>query len=84
LFAPENGAIFSKMNRIKDFVEWQLFGVCSRMGERMGIGSGVIRKYFIYISFFTLGSPVIFYFIAAFWINWKQHFFSNWRNPIRE
>jgi phage shock protein PspC (stress-responsive transcriptional regulator) len=54
------------------------------MGERLGIASGVIRKYFIYISFFTLGSPVIFYFIAAFWINWKQHFFSNWRNPIRE
>ncbi len=72
------------MNRFKDFVEWQLFGVCSQIGERLGISSGVIRRYFIYISFFTMGSPVIFYFIAAFWINWKQYFFSKWRNPIRE
>jgi phage shock protein PspC (stress-responsive transcriptional regulator) len=72
------------MNRIKDFVEWQLFGVCSRLGEKFGIASTIIRKYFIYISFFTMGSPVILYFIAAFWMKWKQYFFAQRRNPIRE
>ncbi len=40
--------------------------------EKMGIATSVIRKYFIYISFLTLGSPVIFYLFFAFWINIKN------------
>ena len=39
------------MNKFKDFIEWHVFGVCSAIGERMGIATSTIRKNFIYISF---------------------------------
>lgn len=71
------------MNRFKDFIEWQVFGVCTAIGERMGIATSVIRRYFIYISFLTLGSPVIFYFFIAFWMNIKNYIQSSRRNPLR-
>ena len=45
------------MNRIKHFVEWHVFGVCTAIGDKMGIATATIRKYFIYISFMTMGSP---------------------------
>ena len=49
------------MNKIRNFIEWHVFGVCTAIGERMGIATSVIRRYFIYISFLTFGSPIIFY-----------------------
>jgi phage shock protein PspC (stress-responsive transcriptional regulator) len=71
------------MKRFKQFVEWQVFGVCSYIGEKMGIASATIRKYFIYISFLTMGSPVIIYLFVAFWMNIKQYILSARRNPLR-
>lgn len=71
------------MNKLRDFIEWQLFGVCSYIGEKMGIATGTIRKYFIYISLMTMGSPVIFYFFIAFWMNIKAYIFNAKRNPLR-
>ena len=71
------------MNKIKHFIEWQVFGVCTAIGEKMGIATSVIRKYFIYISFLTLGSPVIFYLFLAFWMNIKNYIQSSRRNPVR-
>jgi hypothetical protein len=71
------------MNRFKQFVERQVFGVCSAIGEKMGIASTTIRKYFIYISFLTIGSPLIIYLFVAFWMNVKRYIFSARRNPLR-
>lgn len=71
------------MNKVKDFIEWQVFGVCSYVGEKMGIATSVIRKYFIYISFLTLGSPLIFYLFIAFWMNIKNYIQNTRRNPIK-
>ena len=71
------------MNKLKDFIEWKLFGVCSAIGEKMGIAPSRIRTWFIYISFLTLGSPLIVYFILAFWMNMKRYILSARRNPIR-
>lgn len=71
------------MNRIRHFIEWNLFGVCTFLGERLQISTSTIRKYFIYISFLTLGSPVLFYFFIAFWMNVKQYVWYSKRNPIR-
>jgi len=71
------------MRNLKHFIEWQLFGVCTRIGEAMGISTFTIRKYFIYISCMTLGSPVVFYFIVAFWINLKRYMLQARRNPLR-
>ncbi len=74
---------FTSMNRLKQFVEWHVFGVCSAIGERMGVATSVIRKYFIYISFLTIGSPIIVYLFVAFWLNVKRYIFmakrSSWR-----
>ena len=71
------------MNRLKHFIEWHLFGVCTAIAERMGIATTTIRKYFIYLSFITMGSPVIVYLFLAFWMNVKQYIFNGRRNPIR-
>jgi phage shock protein PspC (stress-responsive transcriptional regulator) len=71
------------MNRFKDFIEWKLFGVCSRIGEILGIPPISIRKYFIYISFLTMGSPVIIYIFLAFWMNVKHYVLNARRNPLR-
>ena len=71
------------MNQLKDYIEWQAFGVCAALGEKMGIATTRIRMWFIYISFLTLGSPVIIYMIAAFWLNIKRYIFAARRNPLR-
>lgn len=51
---------------IKAFFEKQTFGVCAWWGNRLGIAPSRIRIYFIYISFATLGSLLLPYFMMAF------------------
>ena len=70
------------MKRFKHFIEWQVFGVCTAVGERIGIATSTIRKYFIYITFLTMGSPVIIYFFVAFWMNIKRYILNARRNPL--
>jgi phage shock protein PspC (stress-responsive transcriptional regulator) len=48
------------MNKFKSFVEWNAFGVCSAIGNRMGIATSRIRLYFIYASLLTMGSRLLF------------------------
>lgn len=71
------------MKRLKDFIEWQAFGVCAAIGEKLGIATERIRMWFIYISFLTLGSPLIIYMVMAFWMNMKRYIFAARRNPVR-
>lgn len=71
------------MNRLRRIIEWNVFGVCTYLGEKFRISTNTIRKYFIYISFLTLGSPLLFYFIIGFWINIKQYIWFTRRNPLR-
>jgi phage shock protein PspC (stress-responsive transcriptional regulator) len=71
------------MYKIKNFIEWQVFGVCTAIGERVGIATAVIRRYFIYLSFITLGSPIVFYLFMAFWLNIKNYIRNSRRNPVR-
>jgi len=61
------------MKKLQFFVENQAFGVCSRLGELLGISSNIIRMYFIYASFIALGSPIIVYLAMAFWMNVKKY-----------
>jgi phage shock protein PspC (stress-responsive transcriptional regulator) len=71
------------MNRFKYFVEGRIFGVCSFVGEKLGISPGIIRIYFIYTSFIAITSPVIIYLVLAFWINLKKYL--TWKkNPVWE
>lgn len=71
------------MNRLRNFIEWQAFGVCSALGSRMGLATSRIRTWFVYISFLTLGSPVIIYAILAFWMNMRRYMLAARRNPLR-
>lgn len=61
------------INSIKDFFEKRAFGVCTFLGERLQMRSSVIRLFFIYTSFLTIGSPLIIYMILAFWIKMKSY-----------
>jgi phage shock protein PspC (stress-responsive transcriptional regulator) len=71
------------MNKLREFIEMQAFGVCSAIGEKLGIATSRIRMWFIYISFLTMGSPVIIYMILAFWMNIKRYILSAKRNPLK-
>ncbi len=70
------------INRFRYLLEYRLFDVCSAMGNRLGISIQCIRMWFIYISFFTFGSPIIIYFILAFWREMKSYITRASRNPI--
>ena len=69
------------MNKLKNFIEWQAFGVCAAIGEKLGIATSRIRMWFIYISFLTMGSPIIIYMVIAFWLNMKKYMNAARRNP---
>jgi phage shock protein C len=57
----------------KSLIEQTAYGVCTKIGEKIGLSTRRIRVFFIYTSFLTLGSPVIVYMILAFWINMKNY-----------
>lgn len=61
------------MQNIKYLLERSAFGVCSYLGEKMGIATTRVRMYFIYLSFVALGSPIIIYLFVAFWLNVKRY-----------
>lgn len=76
---PTNGQ-FERLNaqnvmvkRIQDFFEQNAFGVCTRLGEKLGMSISAIRLFFIYASFLTFGSPVIVYLALAFIMNFRKH-----------
>ncbi|TVR76930.1 MAG: PspC family transcriptional regulator [Saprospirales bacterium] len=58
----------------KDLIHRSAFGVCSYIGNKIGIASSRVRIYFIYLSFLTLGSPLIVYLFVAFWLDVKRLF----------
>lgn len=59
--------------KIQHFFEQHAFGVCTRLGEKLGIATSSIRLFFIYSSFLTFGSPVIIYLGLAFIMNIRRH-----------
>lgn len=71
------------MNKLRSLIELNVFGVCAWLGERFQISTSTIRKYFIYISFLTMGSPVIVYFFLAFWMNLRDYIWAARRNPLK-
>jgi phage shock protein C len=61
------------VRRIQSFFEEHAFGVCTRLGEKLGIATSSIRLFFIYTSFLTFGSPVLIYLGLAFIMNMRRH-----------
>lgn len=62
------------INSIRHWFETKAFGVCQWWGDKLGINSNKVRMYFIYLSFFTFGSPIILYFVMAFVLENKNYF----------
>ncbi len=78
LLYPQQNII---MNRLRSFLEWNAFGVCSSIGERLNIAPSRIRQYFIYTSVLTMGSPILIYIILAFTKNIKNFIQSSKEIP---
>jgi phage shock protein C len=53
-------------DKVLSFFQRQAFGVCSWWGQKLGIDPARIRLSFIYISFATLGSPILIYLFMWF------------------
>ncbi|HMQ05728.1 MAG TPA: PspC domain-containing protein [Saprospiraceae bacterium] len=62
------------MQFFRDLIEKSFFGVCQYIGNKIGVSISQVRLYFIYISFVTMGSPVIIYLFIAFWLNIRKYF----------
>lgn len=60
-------------NKVQPIVERYSFGVCSYLAQKWQLDESKVRLYFIYSSFVTFGSPVIFYLFTAFWLNIKRY-----------
>lgn len=61
------------VDNIQDFFEVHAFGVCTKLGEKLGVATTSIRVFFIYTSFLTFGSPILVYLALAFIINIRKH-----------
>jgi len=61
------------MDLLRNKVERVAFGVCAWLADRMGIQRRRVRMYFIYLSCLSLGSSVLFYLFAAFWLNVREY-----------
>jgi phage shock protein PspC (stress-responsive transcriptional regulator) len=59
-------------DRIQHFFETYAFGVCTRLGEILGVATSSIRLFFIYASFIAIGSPVLIYLSLAFILNIRK------------
>ncbi|WP_236676118.1 PspC domain-containing protein [Chryseolinea lacunae] len=60
-------------DKIQLFFETHAFGVCTHLGEKLGVATSSIRLFFIYTTFITFGSPVIIYLSLAFVMNMRKH-----------
>ena len=61
------------MDLFRNKLERSAFGVCGWLADRMGIQRRRVRVYFIYLSCLSLGSSLLFYFFAAFWLNVREY-----------
>ncbi|HNQ60991.1 MAG TPA: PspC domain-containing protein [Bacteroidia bacterium] len=61
------------VHSVRAFFETRAFGVCAAIGDKLNMKSSVIRLFFIYSTFLTIGSPIIIYMILAFWLKMKNY-----------
>jgi len=62
------------VNYIKELFDAKAYGVCEWWGTRFNVSTNAIRVYFIYLSFLTLGSPLVVYLAMAFILKNKSWF----------
>ncbi len=72
------------VEKIREYIEPKAFGVCSYLGEKIGIASAQVRLFFIYTTFISNWSPLMIYLILAFWLNLRNYIGSFRSNNIRD
>lgn len=65
--------MITMMKKLMLFLEQRSFGVCTYLGERLGISIFKIRLFFIYTSFLAVGFPIIFYFLAGITLDIRRY-----------
>lgn len=70
------------VEKLKALLETNAFGVCSSLGDKLGIATSKIRLFFVYISFLGLGSPILLYMVLAFVKDLRRYIRSKRRNPV--
>jgi len=71
------------IEKIYSLLEKNAFGVCSYFGKKWGVPVSKIRLSFIYLTFLTLGSPIVIYFVFALVLDYKDFIFpKNKRKSI--
>ncbi|MCB0503798.1 MAG: PspC family transcriptional regulator [Bacteroidetes bacterium] len=68
-------------NLFRNIIESSIFGVCAWLGRKLMMPSKKVRMYFIYVSFLTLGSPILIYLTLTFVLNLRYMVKSS-RNPV--
>lgn len=67
---------FIPMNRFSDrlaeLTRLNLFGLCTYLATKLGLGVDKVRKYFIYASFATLGSSLLVYLVLTFFMELRR------------
>ena len=54
------------LEKVKYLLERSAFGVCSYLGEKLGVATTQVRLYFIYLTFAALDLPLYFIFLWLF------------------
>lgn len=65
------------MKEIRNLVEKQFFGVASWWSNKLDLDTSRVRLFFIYLSFFTLGSYIIVYLLMAVLLESRNLFKNN-------
>lgn len=71
-----------KIERLKELLEVNAYGVCRSLGDKLGITTSKIRLFFVYISFLGLGSPILIYLMLAFVKDLRNYIRNKRRNPV--
>jgi phage shock protein C len=61
------------MNDLMKYLEQFSYGVCTKIGDKLGLPTENIRMFFIYASCFTFGSPLLLYIVLAFVIDFRKY-----------
>lgn len=65
--------MINMVQRILVFFEQQSFGVCAYLGQKFNISILKLRLFFIYLTFLSVGFPIVFYFFAAFILDFRNY-----------
>ncbi len=70
-----------EVKKPREILDLSVFGLCTWLGNRLDMPSKKVRMFFIYITFITLGSPIVLYLIMTFVLN-LRYMVKTKRSPV--